>query len=47
MAAKEYYYEKLEEYSNLHSIAITTDTRVIGDAWSSEFNGMISNTETW
>ena len=46
-AAKEYYYAKLEEYSDLHSIAIAADTRVIEDAWSSEFNTMIGSTETW
>ena len=46
-AAKEYYYAKLEEYSDLHSIAIAADTRVIEDAWSSEFNTMINSTEIW
>jgi dTDP-4-amino-4,6-dideoxygalactose transaminase len=30
----EYYGEKLEQYSDLHSIALTTDSRVVKDAWS-------------
>jgi hypothetical protein len=46
-AAKEYYYEKLKQYSELHAIALVTDSRVINDAWSSDFNDMIQNTEVW
>ena len=46
-AAKEYYYEKLEQYSSLHAIALETDSRVIADAWSSQFSTMIYSTETW
>jgi hypothetical protein len=45
--AKAYYYEKLEQYSSLHAIAISTDARVIEDAWSSEFSTMIYETESW
>ena len=46
-AAKEYYYEKLEQYSSLHAVALTTDSRVIEDAWSSQFSTMVYSTETW
>jgi predicted RNase H-related nuclease YkuK (DUF458 family) len=35
--AKEYYYKKLQEYSELYTIAIGTDARVVQDAWSTEF----------
>lgn len=40
-AAKEYYYQKLEDYSSLYKVALTTDSRVIKDAWSSDYNDMI------
>jgi hypothetical protein len=46
-AAKAYYYEKLEQYSSLHAVAISTDARVIEDAWSSEFSTMVYSTEDW
>ena len=46
-AAKQYYYEKLEQYSSLHAVALTTDTRVINDAWSADFNDMMDKTEVW
>ena len=47
LKAKEYYYEKLKNYSSLHQVAITTDSRVIADAWSSDYSEMIFNTEDW
>jgi hypothetical protein len=47
LAAKEYYYEKLENYSNLHAVALTTDSRVINDAWSSDFSDITENTAKW
>ena len=47
LKAKEYYYEKLKNYSSLHQIALTTDSRVIADAWSSDYSEMIFNTEDW
>ena len=46
-AAKEYYYEKLEQYSSLHAVALTTDSRVIEDAWSTQFSTMVYSTEDW
>ena len=47
LKAKEYYYEKLKNYSSLHQVALTTDSRVIADAWSSDYSEMIFNTEDW
>jgi hypothetical protein len=31
----------------LHTIAITTDNRVVVEAWSAGFNEMIGSTDTW
>jgi hypothetical protein len=45
--AKKYYYEKLEQYSSLYSVALTTDSRVVADAWSTDFNEMIYKTDEW
>ena len=47
LAAQEYYYQQLEDYSNLYSIAISTDSRVVKDAWSTGFNSMMSKTNEW
>lgn len=46
-AAKEYYYEKLEQYSSLYTVAIGTDARVVSDAWSTQFSDMMYKTEDW
>ena len=46
-AAKKYYYDKLQQYSSLHAVAITLDSRVINDAWSADFNDMLTKTEEW
>ena len=46
-SAKQYYYEKLQQYSELHTIAVTTDNRVVVEAWSAGFNEMIGSTDTW
>ena len=46
-SAKEYYYDKLKQYSSLHQVALTTDSRVIADAWSNDFNDMITKTDEW
>ena len=43
----EYYGEKLEQYSDLHSIALTTDSRVVKDAWSSHFTSMTASVDVW
>lgn len=45
--ATQYYYQKLAEYSSLYSAAVTVDSRVIADAWSSDFSSMITGTQTW
>ena len=45
--AKEYYYNKLTQYSNLYQVALTTDSAVVADAWSTDFNSMIYKTEEW
>ena len=46
-AAKEYYYAKLEDYSALHTVALSTDSRIVADAWSSDFSDMMGKTEEW
>ena len=46
-AAKEYYYDKLSQYSELYSVALTTDSRVVADAWSTDFADMTQKTEQW
>jgi hypothetical protein len=45
LEAKEYYFDKLKDFSNLYQVALTTDSRVINDAWSTDFNDMIYKTE--
>ena len=45
LQAKEYYFDKLKDFSNLYQVALTTDSRVVNDAWSSDFNDMIYKTE--
>jgi hypothetical protein len=37
----------LEEYSDLYTIAISTDARALEDSWSREFNTMIGKTSEW
>ena len=44
---KKYFYEKLEQYSNLYSVALTTDSAVIEDAWSTDFSKMVYSTNDW
>jgi hypothetical protein len=46
-SAKEYYYDKLKQYSSLYSVAISADSRVIADAWSSDFSDMMNKTDEW
>ena len=45
--ATQFYYEQLEQYADLHGIAIVTDGRVINEAWSADFADMIQNTSAW
>ena len=42
-----YYTDKLKGYSHLYQVAITTDTAIIGDAWSSKFSSMMDDTKNW
>jgi hypothetical protein len=44
---QDYYYEKLKQYSNLYQVALTTDSNVVADAWSTDFNDMIYKTDDW
>lgn len=46
-ASKKYHYDKLKQYSSLYQVALTTDSRVVADAWSTDFNDMIYKTEEW
>ena len=46
-AAKEYYFDKLGQYSTLYQIAVTTDSRIVADAWSTDFGQMTTKTEDW
>ena len=43
----EYYGEKMEQYNDLHGIALTTDTAVVVDAWTSGFADMTDRTKEW
>ena len=45
--AREYYYQQLQDYSNLYQVALTTDSRVAADAWTRDFADMTTQTETW
>ena len=45
--AKAFYYQKLQDYSSLYSVALTTDSRVVSEAWSTDFSSMIYDTEKW
>lgn len=45
--AKQYYYEKLENYSRLYSVALSTDSQVAADAWTTEFASMTQETGKW
>ena len=45
--AKAYYYQKLQDYSSLYQVAITTDSNIIADAWSTDFADMTYRTEDW
>ena len=42
-----YYGEKLMQFSDLHSKAIMTDSRVASEAWTKDFATMTSKTQLW
>jgi hypothetical protein len=46
-AATAYYYEQLGTYSSLYTSAVTADSRIIQDAWSSQFSNMVTDSGTW
>ena len=45
--ATDYYYQQLKDFSSLYQISLTTDSRVIADAWSTDFADMTYQTEQW
>ena len=44
---KDFYYEKLKDYSELYQVAISTDSAIVAEAWSTEFASMTNDTENW
>lgn len=42
-----FYYQKLKDYSSLYQVALTTDSRVVADAWSTDFADMTYRTDEW
>lgn len=44
---EQYYGEKLMQYSELHSIALQTDSRVASEAWTKDFAHMTTQTQKW
>ena len=47
LAAKDYFYKQLDDYSYLYGVAVSEDTRVAADAWSTEFSSMVTDTDSW
>ena len=47
LEAKEYYFQKLQDFSELYQISTNDNSAVIADAWSSDFADMTASTETW
>ena len=45
--AKAFYFEKLQGYSSLYSVALSADSNIAAEAWSTDFAGMVKNTEEW
>jgi hypothetical protein len=45
--AKEYYYQKLQDYSSLYGVAISADSNIAAEAWSTDFASMINSTDQW
>jgi hypothetical protein len=41
--AKEHYYTKLQDFSYLYSQALTADSNIVADAWSTDFSSMIGD----
>lgn len=47
MEAQEFYYAKLQEYSELYGIAVAVDANIVRDAWSTEFQSMTQSSAQW
>lgn len=47
MEAEEHYFSQLQSFSHLYSIASSGDSRVVADAWSTDFSDMIRKTDEW
>ena len=47
LATKDHYYQKLNDYSKLYSIAIEADSEIAATAWSVEFASMVNDTKNW
>jgi hypothetical protein len=45
--AKAYYYQKLQDYSNLYGVAVSADSNIAAEAWSTDFASMINATDQW
>ena len=45
--AKAFYFEKLQGYSQLYGVALSADSAIAAEAWSTDFAGMVNNTEEW
>ena len=45
--AKAYYYQKLQDYSNLYGVAVSADSNIAAEAWSTNFTSMINATDQW
>lgn len=45
--AKSYYFEKLQSYSELYGVALAADSKIAGEAWSTEFEIMTKSTTEW
>lgn len=45
-ATKAYYYEKLGQYSELYSVAAQADSRALQEAWTSDWQYMVTDTQS-
>jgi hypothetical protein len=45
--AKEHYYAKIQNYSSLYQFALTSDSAIAQEAWSSDFSQMVTDTSSW
>jgi hypothetical protein len=45
--AKAYYFEKLKGYSSLYGIALSADSAIVTEAWTTDFAEMVAGTDKW